>query len=101
MKSTVSDISMIVQRLTTSANERKVTIARFIASGLPKALTLFQLEKVNCARRFEEKPPQEVSWPISVLKKLGRQRRLELELSSSSSHGQGLSNAYLTSEIDP
>ena len=34
-------------------------------------------------------------------KKLGRQRRLELGPSSSSSHGQGLSNAYPTSEIDP
>ena len=29
------------------------TCARFVASSLPKALTLFQLEKVNCARRFK------------------------------------------------
>ena len=32
-------------------------------------------------------------------KKLGRQRRLELGPSSNSSHGQGLSNAFLTSAI--
>ena len=32
-------------------------------------------------------------------KKLRRQRRLELGPSSSSPHGQGLPNAYLTSEI--
>ena len=35
-----------------------------------------------------------------LTKKLGRQRRLELGPSSSSSHGQGLCNAYLTPEID-
>ena len=39
-----------------SANERMVTIARCVASSLPKALTSSLLEKVNCARRFKEKP---------------------------------------------
>jgi len=47
-----------------------VTIARFFSSSLPKALTLFQLEKVNCARCFKDKPSQEASWPISAAKKL-------------------------------
>jgi len=47
-----------------------VTIERFFASSFPEALTLFQLKKVNCARGFEEKPSQEVSWPISVPKSL-------------------------------
>ena len=32
------------------------TCARFVASSFPKALTLFKLEKVNCARCFKEKP---------------------------------------------
>ena len=36
------------------------TCARFFASSLPGALTLFQLEKVNCARGFEEKPSTEL-----------------------------------------
>ena len=43
-------------RLTTSANERIATFARFVASCLPEALTLPVLKKVNCARCFKEKP---------------------------------------------
>ena len=75
--------------------------ARFVASSLPKALTLFQLEKINCARCVPRQAFPRSPWPNGVAKKLGRQRRLELRPRSRSLHGQVLSKACLTSEIDP
>ena len=50
----VSEINFTVQRLTTSAHERKVTSTRCGASGIEKDLLTSCVEKLKCARRFEE-----------------------------------------------
>ena len=58
-----------------------------VASVGPEALAALHDEYINGGTKE------------SAAKKLARQRRLELGPSSSSSHGQGLSNAYPTSAI--
>ena len=47
------------------------TSTRCGASSLPKAFLTSLLEKANCARRFEEKPPsQEATWQVGQLQHL-------------------------------